>query len=816
MLDSLRRDLRHALAALRKAPGVACIAILTIGLATGANTAMFSIVDTLLIRTLPYPAADRLVALFESSPTLARLASVVPVNADHFEEWRRNSRSFDALALAGTTTVNLTGAGDPQRLTLARVTPDLFRIFGATAQLGRLLDPAEDQPGHDHVVVLGAPLWRTRFGTDPSIVGRTVAIDGQPYEVVGVLADSFRFPSLASLSAMANRPDEPQVWKPFGLTAAERSAFGDFNYVAIGRLRAGVSPQQAERDLDAVQAAYAQRALGGQVQLHAPVVPLQQQLAGRSRDGLRLAMAAVLAVLLIAYTNVANLLLARSSARAHEFSVRAALGASRWHLARQTLFEALLLAGGGSIVGIALATAGVRLVVRFAPPALPYRDGFAVDLRVLVFTMATALLAGLVTGAWSAWRLARADARLAIASTRATADAGLVRTRTAFAVAEVAATAACLATAGLLLHSWLAVVSVDKGFNTGNIGTIDLTLPAARYAEPAQGAQFVQSLLETIGQVPGVANAAISNLIPLTGEGANNAVFVDGAMPDRLNVPIADIRNVSAGFFETMGIPLRDGRLFTPADGRRLVATISAAAAARLWPGTTPVGQQFRIGLPDSRFLVEVVGVVGDVRSASLEQAPALTIYLPYWQWPVRRNRLALAVRTEGSPRQVEQAIAAAVHRLDPLIGVPAMRTMDDVMAESVSLRTFQATLVAAFGGAALLLAGLGIYGVLAYAVSRRTREIGIRMALGARPRAVLLLVGRQAAGLLGVGLGLGLPLAVTTGAALRSLLFGVAPQDAAALGGAALLVALATLTATLAPAMRAARVDPVIALHQE
>jgi predicted permease len=360
------------------------------------------------------------------------------------------------------------------------------------------------------------------------------------------------------------------------------------------------------------------------------------------------------------------------------------------------------------------------------------------------------------------------------------------------------------------------VLSVDKGFTTDRIGTVDLTLPAGRYDAPPQRAQFVRSLLESVAPLPGVANTAVSNLIPLAGEGANNAVFVDGATPDRLNAPVADIRMVSAGYFETMGVPLHAGRLFTAADGERLVATISASTAARLWPSKNAIGQRFRTGSPDSPFVVEIVGIVGDVRSASLERTPVMTVYLPYWQWPVRRQRLSLAVRTNGSPRLVETAVASAVHRIDPLIGVPAMRTMDDLLAESISLRSFQATLVAGFGAAALFLAGLGIYGVLSYAVSLRTREIGVRMALGARQDGVLWLVGRQALRLLAVGLGLGIPVAIATGTTLQSLLYGVAPHDVAALAGAALLVAIVTLTATLAPAIRATRVDPVVALRSE
>ena len=815
MIDSLRRDVRHAVAALWSAPAFSAVALLTIGVATGAAITMFSVVDTLLIRALPYPTPERIVTIFESSPVLARLSPTLPVNADHFADWRRNSGSFERLALLGATTVNFTGGGDPERLVLGRVSPEFFSLVGATPQLGRLLRSDEDQPGRDRVLVISDAFWRTRFAADTSIIGTTVDIDGTPYELAGVLPPNLRLPTLASLSPMTVQADELQLWKPFGLTDAERSTFGDFNYAAIGRLRPGVTVQQAQAELDLLQAAYAKRVLGSQVELHAALVPLQQQVTSRSRQGLILAMTAVVTVLLLAYVNVGNLLLARAVTRARDFSIRAALGASRWHLIRQTLMETCVLAGAGAVVGIAVAHVGVRTITIVAPASLPFRNDFAVDGRILVMTAAITLIAGLAIGALFAWRLGRSDARLALTFNRVTAGPAVVRLRSLFAVAEVAITTVCLVGAVLLLKSWATVLAVDTGFNTNEVGTVDLTLAADRYAPGAPRVQFIRSMLDAVERLPGVTSAAVSNKLPLTGEGVNNSILVEGAPAAPGAVPVADVRTVSPDFFRTLGIRLRDGRLFTDADGDRRVATVSATTAARLWPGQNPIGQRFRIGSATAP-LIEIVGIVGDVRGASLEHAPTPTVYVPYWQRPINPTRLSLAIRTTGSPLPTASAVTAAIHRVDSAVGVPAMRTMDDLMEESVALRSFQTMLVAAFGGAAVLLAALGVYGVLAHAVSQRTREIGVRMALGARREGVLWLVCRQALQLMGVGLAVGLPLALGLGDALRSLLYGVQPHDVPAFAAVVFAMVAVTLLAALVPAVRAARVNPIVAIRSE
>jgi predicted permease len=542
---------------------------------------------------------------------------------------------------------------------------------------------------------------------------------------------------------------------------------------------------------------------------------LQQQVTGRSRQGLVLALAAVLAVLLIAYVNVANLLLARAVSRARDLSGRAARGASRGDLTRQMLAETLLLAGIGGAAGIGLAHAGVRGVSLFAPASLPFRNDFAVDSRVLVATIATTLCAGLLTGVGFAWRLGCSDARLALASSRQTAGPAIGRMRSLLAIGEVAVTTVCLAAAALLLHSWATVLSVDKGFSTSGVGVVDLTLPADRYDQQPQRERFIRSVLDAVEQVPGVASAAVSNVLPLTGEGANNAMFRDGVPPDPRLIPIADVRTVSPGFFTTLGIALHQGRLFTDADAAHRVATVSATTAARLWPGQQAIGKRFHIGLPTAP-VVEVIGIVADVRSASLERAPTLTVYLPYWQRPISRTRLSLAVHTAGSPLSTASTVTEAIHRIDAAVGVPAMRTMDDVMAGSVSLRSFQATLVALFGGAAGLLAAIGLYGVLAHWVSQRTREIGVRMALGAHPQGVLWLVARQALWLLAGGLGAGLPLALSVGGTLRSLLYGVQPDDPGTFAAVVLAMMAVTVFAALVPAVRAARVNPIVTLRYE
>jgi len=813
MREALWQNLRYAARSLRRTPGFTATVLVTLGLSMGAATTIFSVVDAVLIKPLPYSGAERLVVIHEVLPTFSQVSA--PVNAVHFEEWRSANRSFDALALVNGISMNLTGTGEPERVQAARVSPVLFRMLGVVPQLGRVLRDDEDHPGRDRVVVLSDTLWRRRFGADPRVVGKHVMLDGQPYDVVGVLPPSFRFPRLNQLYPITIADDTPQIWKPFALTDMERSPFGDFNSAAIGRLRGETSVDAARADLDRIQAAFASRVLPGVVEMKAAVTPLQDQVTGRTRNGLRMLAAAVALVLLIACANVTNLLIGRAVVREHEFAVRSAIGASRGRLACHVFAESFLLACGGAAIGVYVAWGATSIVRLTAPVDLTPTADMGIDVRVFAFTLASSAFVACAVGLFPAWRVGRGAAIAALG--RTTRFASRARLHRLLVTVEIALTAVCLVATGLLLHSLIEVLRVGKGFDVQRLLTVELRLPATRYSGVSTTTRFIDAAITEISALPDVSATAVSNMLPLHGEGANNSIFVEGAPADSSRVPpAADIRIVNPAYFATLGIPLMKGLVFDSADRQRRGALVSANTAARLWPGEDPTGKRFSVGRPDGP-RVEVIGVVGDIHGASLEKAPALTIYFPYWlQVPGNRTRVSIAVRTAKDAQPLGGALAAAIHRVDAGVGVPPPRTMEQVVENSVALRRFQTNLVVLFGGGALLLAMVGIYGVVAYLVAQRTKEIGVRMALGARRNVVLRFVVGDALRLLGHGLAAGVPAALIAASSLRSLLFAVVPEDALTFALVGVVLVVTTITAAIIPACRASRVDPVIALRAE
>ena len=619
MLETLVSDLRFAGRMLRKNPGFSAIAIATLALGIGANTAIFSLVDGVILRPLAYRDADRLVAVHEVVPKFNTLAPLIPVNGMHFLEWRKSVRSFEQVALVGGMTFNLTGAGEPERLPAARVSPSLFPMLGAQAQLGRTFLEEEDHPGRDQVVILNHELWTRRFAADPNVIGRKIILDGHPYEIVGVLQRGFHFPKLNQLYAMTIAEERPQIWKPFALRDDELELLGDFDYACIGRLRRGVQPAQALSELNIVQARLANQS-GEKIELRAALIPLQDQITGRSRTGLQLLLAAVGAVLLIGCVNIANLLLARGTARRREIAIRTALGAGRGRLLGQMLVESLVLAGIGGAAGVALAYEAIRAIVAYAPVDLPRTDEVHLDARVLLFTLILSILTGVLFGLFPAWRATRGDPQEAMksGSRGATAGRGSGRLRSLLVALEVGLSAMCLIAGGLLLRSFLNLLHVDRGFEVEHIVTVDLNLPESHYPDLPKRAGFVRAVLERVGSLPGVTSAGVSNRLPLSGEGGNNLLLPEGANVPLMERPLADIRQVNPGFFRTMGIPLRSGRIFEEADRNRKVGLVSSVTAGQLWPGENPIGKRFRMGGDDSP-LIEVAGVVGDVRGVSLE-----------------------------------------------------------------------------------------------------------------------------------------------------------------------------------------------------
>ena len=799
---------------LRRAPGFSGVAVATLTLGIGANTAVFSLVDTAILRPLAYRDAGKLYNIHEIVPKFAYLAPLIPVNAMHFAEWRKSARSFEQMALIAGDVANLTGSGEPQRVNRARVSPALFRMLGVEAQIGRTLLDEEDAEGKDDVVVINHELWQSRFGGDPGIVGRTLKLNDRPYRIVGVLPASFRFPKLSELYAMTIAQERPQVWKPFALRDSEKDDMGDFNFVCIAKARPGVSAAQAEAELNGIQAGITAK-LQEKVELRAHVVGLQDQITGRARGGLELMLAAVAAVLLIACVNIANLLLARATGRRRELAVRTALGAGAGRLVRQMLAESLLLAAIGGALGMAVAYGGIRAITAYAPVDLPRMDEVRPDARLLAFNMAISLGAGLLFGLLPAWRFAKADPQEALqAGSRGSAGSRTgARMRDVLVAVEVGLTAVCLIAGGLLLRSFMNLLHVDKGFETERVFTADLSLPYSRYANHEAEAAFDRALLEKAVAIPGVTSAGVANQLPLAGEGNNNVIMPEGANLPMMDRPLADNREVNPDYFRTMGIRLLEGRVFDEHDRGKPVAVISAMTAARLWPGKSAVGKRLIQGMGHLG-PIEVVGVVVDVRGASLNHAPTNTVYVPYWQ--DSNYKVSLAVRTALPAATVGAAIRAAVRQMDAQMPAPEVRTMEELLAASVAPRRFQMTLVLLFAVAALLLASLGIYGVVSYSVGQRTGEMGIRMALGAQPGAISGMVLRQGIGPVAAGLAVGVASALGLGRLLGSLLFGVKAADPATMAGVVALLAAVAALASWVPARRATRIDPAVALRGE
>ena len=799
---------------LAREPGFSLIAILTLACGIGANTAIFSVVHGVVLRSLPFQEAERLYAVQEHVPKFSQIASALPVSARHYGEWKKQSRTVETLALMDEYATNLANGGEPERLPAAHVSYEFFPMLGIRPLHGRLFRPEEDAPGANRVVLLSHVLWMRRFQGDPAIVGGIIRLDGEPHQVVGVLPPAPLPPRAKDLIAMMRNDKRPDVFKPLGIRPEDTGPVGDFNYAGLARLRPEATREQATAELSAMADNVARLEVPD-AGVRAMLVPLQDQMASTSRQGLCLLLAAVAAVLLIACVNLANLLLARALGRRREMAIRAALGASRTSLARLMLADSVALACAGGAAGVLLARSGVSALLAIAPAGLPRMEEIRMDAPVLAFVTLLTLLTGTLFGILPAWSFSRTDPQDSLKAGGRTATEGRRghALRRALVAAEVAISSVCLVAAGLLLHSFLRLMRVETGFSVERILTVELTLPANRYSEQAARAKFHREALAGIRSIGGVLSAGISNLIPLKGEGANNLLLPQGARWALLDRPLADYRMVNRDYFETLDIRLLKGRIFDDADGDRRLAVISSSVARRLWPGQDPVGRRFFLG-DDSKPPLEVAGVAGDVRSGGLERGPALTVYLPYWQ----RSRLSmtLVIRTAMDPASAARAVRDVVHTLDPEVPLAEVRTMREVVSAATAQRRFHLTLVLIFAAAAMLLAALGIYGVIAQVSAARRNEIGIRLALGAGPGGVLAMLFRQGLAPVWVGLAAGLTLALALGRSIQSMLFGIRLADPWTFGTVAAVLLLAAAVACLGPAFRASRTDPAVTLRYE
>jgi predicted permease len=805
----LTSDLRHAIRSLLREPGFAVPAILMLGLGYGATSVVFSLVNGVLLKPLPYAQPDRLVTIREVIPRIAQMYPSLPVNARHFVEWRKSCPSLEGMSVLQPGTLNLTGWGEPERVEAAIVSANFFRVLGVRPAQGRDFLDDEEQEGKDTVAILTDRLWRRRFHADPSLVGRTISLNGRTRTVAGILAPDFRFPHANAFTRAQAVGPHPEVFVPKVFAKDElRQLLGTHNYAVIARLRSGASREQAVAQLEAVQARMEAMA-GEKINLRALASPLLETVAGQSRRGLLVLMGAIAALLLIVCVNLANLLLARSERHSREFALRAALGATRGALIRHGLAESLMLAFGGGLLAAGIAAAGIVLLKAYAPAGIPRLEEVALDGRVMGFAAMLVTVTGLIFGFLPARRASRTDPQeiLRSATRSATASSGAMRLRSVLVASEVGLSAALLILAGMLLNSFVRLIRADKGFRAPTVLAVDIGLSGDKYQPDEARDGFYRRLFAALSSQPGVQSAAISSALPLQGETWIDGVSTNGGSSPEFSV---NVRFVSPGFFHTMGIPLRAGRPLGENDRGHQRTVISSRLASSLWPGQDPVGRRFTRG---NNQWFEVIGVAGDVR-AEADQAPVAMMYRGYWDWMPYRT--VLVARAVGAPQSIAGALRAAIHAADPDVPAPPMRTMSEVFDVSVGTRRFQMLLAGGFALMALLVASFGIYAVVSYSVARRTSELGIRAALGAQAGDLYGLILWQGMAPVVIGLLAAAAAAVAFGRVLSSLLYEVDGRDPLTIGLVAALFGLVSLAACLIPARRASRLDPLDALRCE
>jgi len=809
VLQTVVADARYGLRRLHAAPGFSVVSILTLALGIGAATAIFSAINPILFEPLPYPAADRLVTIWDRGTNGSR----VGMTFGSYRELAARSRSFDAMAVMKSWQPTLTGSAQPERLDGQRISAAYFRVLGAAPAVGRDFEPPEDQRGGPDVAIISNALWRRRFGADAGIVGTQITLDARPYLIVGVLPSSFE--NVLAPSA--------EIWAPLQYDASlplQGREWGHHLRMAA-RLGAGVSADRAGRELDAIaelRLPQFPRAPWASMPQGLILTSLQGDVVRGVRPALLAVFGAVVVVLLIASVNVTNLLLARGAQRRAEFAMRAALGASRPRMIRQLLIESLVLAGIGGAAGLALARVGLRAVVALAPPELPRAAAIAIDSTAFAFAAGLTTVIGIAVGLIPAFDASRGDLHSGLHDSSQRVAGRRRHTRRVLVVAEVALAIVLLVGAGLLWRSLHRLFSIEPGFDQTHLLTMQVQTSGRRYTDADARHRFFADALEAVRGVPGVADAGWTSQLPLSGTDDMYGVHLDPAIVAGSDADGAAFRYaVTPGYFETMRIPLRRGRLFDGRDttGTPLVAVISESLAKGRFRSVEPLGQRLSIGPADAP-LRTVVGVVADVRQQSLAAAVADAVYVPTRQWPYPDGALWLVVRARGDAAALAASVGRAVWSADKDQPIVRVATMDDLVKASAAERRFALMAIEAFALAALVLAALGLYGVLAGSVTERTREIGVRAALGASRGNILALVVRQGMAMTGLGLAIGLAAATFATKALMTLLFSISPLDPMTYGAVVVLLLGVATVACWVPAWRAVRVDPSIALRAE
>jgi len=804
-MGTLLTNIRYGFRMLAKNPGFTAVAVIALALGIGANTAIFSVVNSILLRSLPFHDPSSLVMVWEKS----RLNDRNVISPADYKDWKAQNHVFgDLAAVVDIFRVNFTGNGEPEELLAGAVTANFFHMIGVKPIVGRTFLDGEDTRGRERVAVLSHRLWRRRFGSDTGIVGKNIKLGGDLYQVIGVLPPDFRW---------NNR--QTDVWMPFVLEPGRDYRATSGRYMnAVGRLKPGVTLQQAQTEMSGIARRLEEQYPVFNKNWGVNLVPLHEQTVGQVRLALLVLLAAVGFVLLIACVNVANLLLARAASRQREIAVRAALGAGRRRLIWQLLTESVLLATLGGALGLVLAIWGVDALVALGPDSIPRLSDIGIDRTAFAFTALISIVTGVLFGIAPAVEISKTNLSDALKEGGRSAGSNLRhrRTRSLLVVCEVAVALVLLIGAGLMIRSFGRLGAVNPGFRADNLLTLRLTLGSAKYAQDPAVIAFFRNAVERIGRLPGVQSAGTINFLPLTGMASATGFDIVGRPdPGVGNKPVTGVRVVDPNYFRTMGIPLLAGRGFTERDtkGSPRVLIISQTLAHRFFADENPIGKKLIIQWDDS-IPDEIVGVVGDILHDGLDARPEATIYWPHARMPY--PFMTIAVRTLGDPKRLATTVIREIHSMEADQPVAEVRPMNDVVAESVARQRFNMTLLGIFASVALALAAVGIYGVMSYSVTQRTQEIGIRMALGARRSDVVRMVVGHGVGLSIAGIGIGLAFAFALTRVMNTLLFGVTATDPLTYAGLSALLLFVTAVACYVPARRATRVDPTVALRYE
>ncbi|MEY2577917.1 MAG: hypothetical protein QOI49_741 [Verrucomicrobiota bacterium] len=813
------REFRLAFRSLVKTPGFTLVAVITVALAIAANTAVFSLVNALLIRPLPFKAPQNLVLLFEKFS--GQGLDQIPVSAPEYLDWEKQTRSYERIAAFNFADFNLTGGDTPERIQGAVVTPSLFQLLGVAPTKGRAFNDSEFGEGNDGVVMISERLWRRRFNSDPQVVGTQVSINGRSVTVIGIMPANFEFPLPLFGVQGGTFAERADMWKPIAFTKSELESRGSRSYGIIGRLKSGVTVAQAQAEANTIVANWHPLFPDNyepSTKFGATIYPLHDLVIGGMRPALMILLGAVAVVLLIACANLTTMLLARAGAREREFAIRLALGAGRMQLVRQMLSESVLLAIIGGTAGVVLAIWGLDLLRSIGAQTVPRIAEVNLDLRVLLVTLGTAVVTGIVIGLIPALASGKPELTEALKEGGRGATSGLRRNRlrNALVIAEVALALVLLVGAGLLLKSFVRLQNVHPGFETKNVLTMEVALPLLKYPRGKPVADFYAEAIRRVKELPGVEAAAFTSILPLSGTNSDSSFAIEGRDPAVDKVyPDEEIRDITPEYFSVIKVPLLQGRFFNDSDqfDGPGVVIVNNSFAKKWFPNQDVIGKRITFSdtrKPDAKWIT-IVGLVGDMRHRGLDLDPKPEYYGAHNQTPYRG--MILAVRSAQDPRSLTTAIRREISRLDPDLPAANVRTLEQVAADSIAPRRLSVVLIGVFAVVALVLASVGIYGVMSFLVVQRTHEIGVRMALGAQRADVLRLVIGRAAKLVLFGTGIGLLLGVLSSSALRSLLYNVGAFDPTTFLTVTFALCAVSFLASYIPALRATRADPMIAL---